>query len=215
MTVAFRPPALALTADRAAGPGRRYADALLPLPFQRRVMTDDDLPEDANRAFEGHDAYEPAAEGYRIETTRFDARVTASDDAETEWALTYELTVRAPMLSAAVADDAEEQVGPAVEAGWLDTFELRVADAPGAVRDGVEADVAVHRRADEAVVEYTFEWGNADRAADIAKAFAEFVEGTYMEGIVPGYDYGPPVSEMLASARASGGDEGSGDPMPL
>lgn len=178
-------------------------------------MTDEDLPDAAAQAFDAHDAYEPAPDGYRIETTRFDATLTASDDAEPGWALRYELTVRAPMLSEAVAEDAEEQVGPAVEAGWLDTLERRVADAPGAVRDSVDPEVEVRERAGEAVVTYTFEWGDASRAADIAKAFAEFVEGTYMEGIVPGYDYGPPVSEMLASARSAGGDEGSGDPMPL
>jgi hypothetical protein len=178
-------------------------------------MTDADLPEAAARAFEAHDAYEPATEGYRIETTRFEARLTASDDADAEWALRYALEVRAPMLSTAVADDADEAVGPAVEEGWFDTFALRLEDAPDAVRDSVTVDLDVRERAGEAVVTYEFEWGDADRAADIAKAFAEFVEGTYMQGVVPGYDYGPPVSEMLASARSAGGDEGSGDPMPL
>lgn len=175
----------------------------------------DNLPEAAARAFEAHDAFAPATEGYRIETTRFDARLTANDDADAEWALAYELTVRAPMLSTAVADDAEEDVGPAVEEGWFETFVLRLEDAPDAVRDSVEIDLDVRERAGEAVITYRFEWGNADRAAAIAKAFAEFVEGTYMQGVVPGYDYGPPVSEMLASARSAGGDEGSGDPMPL
>ena len=173
----------------------------------------DELPTAAARAFDAHDAYERAAgdPAVALTTTRFDATLTARDDREAEWALTYELEVRAPMLSAVTAD----AVGPAVEAGWFDTFALRLEDAPGAVRDSVEVDLDVTQEADDAVVTYTFEWGDADRAAAIAKAFAEYVEGTYMEGIVPGYDYQPPVSEMLASARGAGGDEGSGDPMPL
>lgn len=173
----------------------------------------DELPAAAARAFDAHDAYERAAGGpaFVLTTTRFDATTTARDDSETEWALTYELEVRAPMLSAVTAD----AVGPAVEEGWFDTFTLRLEDAPGAVRDSVDTDLDVTEEADDAVVTYSFEWGDPDRAAAIAKAFAEFVEGTYMEGVVPGYDYQQPVSEMLASARGAGGDEGSGDPMPL
>jgi hypothetical protein len=173
----------------------------------------DELPAAAARAFDGHDAYERAAGGpaFVLTTTRFDATVTARDQGEPEWALTYELEVRAPMLSSVTADE----VGPAVEEGWFDTFALRLEDAPGAVRDSVDIDLDVTEAAGDAVATYQFQFGDADRAAAIAKAFAEYVEGTYMEGVVPGYDYQPPVSEMLASARGAGGDEGSGDPMPL
>lgn len=176
-------------------------------------MMPDELPAAAARAFDGHDAYERAAGGpaFVLTTTRFDATVTARDDCDAEWALTYELEVRAPMLSTATADG----VGSAVEDGWFNTLALRLEDAPGAVRDAVEADLEVVEEAGDAVATYRFEWGDPDRAADIAKAFAEYVEGTYLQGVVPGYDYQPPVSEMLASARGAGGDEGSGDPMPL
>ncbi|WP_254821004.1 DUF5813 family protein [Haloglomus halophilum] len=173
----------------------------------------DELPAAATRAFDAHDAYERAAGGpaFVLTTTKFDATVTARDDGEPEWALTYELEVRAPMLSTATADE----VGSTVEAGWFDTLALRLEDAPGAVRDSVDITLDVTEEAGDAVATYRFESGDPDRAAAIAKAFAEYVEGTYMEGVVPGYDYQPPVSEMLASARGTGGDEGSGDPMPL
>ena len=172
----------------------------------------DELPAAAARAFDRHDAYKRAAAGpaFALTTTRFDATVTARD-ADTEWALAYELEVRAPMLSTATADE----VGPAVEEGWYDTLALRLEDAPSAVRDSVDATVDVSREAGDAVATYRFEWGDPDRAADIAKAFAEYVEGTYLQGVVPGYDYEAPVSEMLASACGAGGDEESGDPMPL
>ena len=153
-----------------------------------------DVPDRFVRAFEAHDAFERAgSEAFGLTTTRLDARVTAAET--DDWELRYTLTVRAPMLSTAVVGEA---VGPAVEDGWFDTYELRLEDATGAVRHGFE-----------------FEWGNADRAPDIAKAIAEYAEGTYVEGVVPGYEYGPPVSDLLSSARQSDEGEGSSGPMPL
>jgi hypothetical protein len=184
----------------------------------------DELPERAARAFESHDAFERAgideesddpqgatgAEWFDIQTTRFDGRVTATET--DDWALRYSLEVRAPMLSTAT----EDEVGEAVEAGWFETYELRLEDAPMAVRDDVElADQRVVEEAGEAVAVFEFEWGNADRAPDVAKAMAEYVEGTYVEGVVPGYEYGQPVSDLLSRARQSAGDEGDRGPMPL
>ena len=170
----------------------------------------EELPERAARAFEAHDAFERAAgdDGwYEVTTTRFDGRVTA---AETDgWDLEYTLEVRAPTLSAA----AEGPVGDAVEEGWFRTYDRRLEDAPMAVREDVAlTDRRVFEEAGDAVAVFVFEWGNADRAPDIAKAMAEYVEGTYLEGVVPGYEYGPPVSELLSRARQ---DDGGRGPMPL
>jgi hypothetical protein len=172
-------------------------------------MTDDsELPERAVRAFEAHEAFE-RADAYFEVTTTFDGRVTAAET--DDWPLEYTLEVRAPMLSTATDDE----VGPAVEEGWFETYDLRLADAPMAVREDVElVDRRVFEEAGDAVAVFVFEWGNADRAPAIAKAMAEFVEGTYAEGIVPGYEYEPPVSELLSRAQHSGGDGGRG-PMPL
>jgi hypothetical protein len=175
----------------------------------------DELPERAARAFETHDAFERSDDAdswFDVTTTRFDGRVTAAET--DEWELEYTLEVRAPMLSTAT----EEQVGNAVEEGWFETYELRLEDAPMAVREDVDlSDRRVFEEAGDAVAVYVFEWGNADRAPDIAKAIAEFVEGTYVEGVVPGYQYGPPVSELLSRAQhSSEGDGESGrGPMPL
>ena len=170
-----------------------------------------ELPERAERAFERHDAFDPVdGRWYAISTVRFDARVTAEET--DEWPLEYLLEVRAPMLSTAV----EDSVGPAVENGWFDTYSLRLEDAPMAVREDVElTDDRVFEEAGDAVAVFQFEHGNADHAPRIAKAMAEFAEGTYMEGIVPGYEYGPPVSEMLSRARHSGGESDGRGPMPL
>jgi hypothetical protein len=174
------------------------------------------MPDRARRAFEGHDAFEPAGAdeaAYALTTTAFDARATAAPT--DEWALRYTLTVRAPTLEAA----AEEAVGPHLREGWFETYELRLADAPGAVRDDVTLDdLTVRTEGGEAVAEFVFTFGNADRAPAVAKAMAEYVEGTYVEGIVPGFTYRQPVSDLLSRARdAAGGDEGGNGsgPMPL
>jgi hypothetical protein len=165
------------------------------------------LPDRARRAFEGHDAFERDGRWFEVTTTNFEGRITAS---ETDgWELSYTLEVRAPMLSNAT----EDPVGSAVEDGWFETYELRLEDAPIALwEDLAFDDQRVFEEAGDAVAVFEFEWGNADRVPEIAKAIAEYVEGTYMEGIVPGYTYQPPVSELLSRARS--GDGGSG-PMPM
>jgi hypothetical protein len=169
----------------------------------------DDLPDRAVRAFEAHDAFERADGWFDLTTTGFEARATAG--ATDERSLRYTLEVRAPTLQAATADE----VGESVAAGWFDTYERRVADAPMAVRHDVEvAERRVFEEAGDAVVVFGFEWPNADQGPDIAKALSEYVEGTYVEGIVPGYEYEPPVSDLLSAARQSGGDD-AGGPMPL
>jgi len=157
----------------------------------------------AERAFSRHEAYSEDGDGYRLETTAFDGRVSQDDDSS------YRLVVRAPTLDAAV----EEEVGPALQEGWFETFELRLEDAPGAVHGSVELEELTVTSVDsEVVVEMRFEL-YPGRAPDVAKALAEYVEGTYMEGIVPGYSYRPPVSEMLSRARQGESDDRG--PMPL
>ena len=165
------------------------------------------LPDRAVRAFEGHDAFERDGEWFEVTTTKFEGRITASET--DEWALSYTLEVRAPMLSTVT----EGPVGSAVEDGWFETYELRLEDAPMALRTDLSFDdQRVFEEAGDAVAVFEFEWGNADRVPEMAKAIAEYVEGTYMEGIVPGYEYQPPVSELLSRARA---DDGGSGPMPM
>jgi hypothetical protein len=165
------------------------------------------LPERAERAFAAHDAFEQGGDGFELTTTAFEGRVTAAET--DDWALQYTVTVRAPMLSTAV----EGPVGSAVEDGWFDTLALRLEDAPGAVRESVDLDdLDVFEEDGDAVAVFTFTWGNADRAPDIAKALAEYVEGTYMEGVVPGYDYREPVASMLSQASQGDGNR-SGTPL--
>lgn len=163
------------------------------------------VPKNAARVLDAHEAFERDDDGYRLTTTAFDGRLTVEEtDGRSH---SYTLTVCAPMLSTTV----EGTVGPDLEDGWFDTFGLRLEDAPGAVRDTVELSAFdVSRDDGTAVVTFTFEWGNVDRAPEIAKALGEYVEGTYMEGLIPGFDYREPVASMLSTASHG---EGGGTPL--
>ena len=68
----------------------------------------------------------------------------------------------------------------------------------------------VERDGENVYVTYGFEWDDPSRAADIAKTLIEYVEGTYVEGVIPGYEYESPVADLLD--RASQG-EGGGTPL--
>lgn len=175
-------------------------------------MTEDATPERFARAFTAHDAYERDGDAFVLTTVAFDARVTAVET--DDWALAYTVTVRAPMLSAAVTADSEP-VGPAVEQGWFETYERRLEDAPKATRTALELDAYEVTEVDgEAVARFEFTHGNADTAPDVAKAISEYAEGTYVEGVVPGYEYEGVVADLVGRARDTGGD-GERGPMPL
>lgn len=158
-----------------------------------------------NDAFATHDAYEPDDDGYALTTTPFDGRVAVDGDE-------CRVSVTMPTLDAA----AEEPVDEVVEDGWFETLSLRMKDAAGATRGDVEVpDPTVERRGEEVVVEWTVTLGDAARAAEAVKALVEYAEGTYVEGVVPGYSYRSPVADLIARARTEGDGEGERGPMPL
>jgi hypothetical protein len=168
-----------------------------------------DVPDDVAEVFDARETYVPSGSGYVIETTSFEAHLTASEGEK--WRTNYEVTVRAPTLGAATADE----VGPAVREGWLDTLERRLGDAPKATRVAVDLDdYTVEEAGEEVIVTYRFSLGGEREAADVAKAFVEYVEGTYVEGIIPGYDYVGVVADLM-SAASTGGSEGSRGGTPL
>ncbi|MFB6233388.1 MAG: DUF5813 family protein [Haloarculaceae archaeon] len=179
----------------------------------------DELPDAVETAFERHEAFERAGDGYVVATTALEGRVTA---VATPDLFAFTVTVRVPTIEAVTVDE----VGEAVAEGWFDTLERRLEDAPKATRSDVElARFDIEREAqpdgnhdvqgsggdgEDAYVTYVFEWDDPGRAADIAKTFVEYVEGTYVEGVVPGYDYESPVADLLDSASQG---EGSGPPL--
>jgi hypothetical protein len=161
-----------------------------------------ELPDRVEQAFAGHEAYEPAdGATFAVTTTPFEAVVAVRVDEET---VTAEVTVWTPTLSAA----AEDHVAEVVEDGWLDTFDRRMEDASQALSRGQSVDPEVAVEGDEVVVSATVEAGAPTPAADDARALVEYVEGTYMEGVVPGYDYGEPVAGLRERARETGDADG-------
>ena len=162
------------------------------------------LPERVERAFADHEAYEPAdGATFAVTTTPFDA-VVAVQAGESVVAA---VSVWVPKLSAAVTPD--EHVADVVEDGWLETFERRMEDADQPLSAGRDVDPAVRVEGDEVVVEATVEAGAPGTAAADARALVEYVEGTYMEGVVPGYDYADPVAGLRERALDAGGTDGA------
>jgi hypothetical protein len=139
-----------------------------------------------------------------VTTTPFDARLTPTARADGRVALA--VRVRVPALSA-VADD---EVAPVVEDGWAETFERRVVDVGGVTAVDRDLDPTVERDADGLAVDVDLADLDPRRAVDDAVALVSFVEGTYVQGVVPGYDYGEPVSSLLGRARRAGGGAGAG-----
>jgi len=170
----------------------------------------DTLPQAVASAFDSHEAFEASDDGYHVTTTVFDATVTATDVDGVSYEFT--VTVRAPMLREAVGN---EVVGPAVEDGWFETYERRLEDATMATRTQIDLEeYAVEDEDGRAVATFVFEYGDADRGAEIAKTIVEYVEGTYVEGVIPGYDYESPVADLLQRAKTTGNDaERGGTPL--
>ncbi|QPV62186.1 hypothetical protein I7X12_15775 [Halosimplex litoreum] len=169
----------------------------------------DDTPTEARDAFEAHDAFAAAEEGYRLTTTVFDTQVTASE--RDDYATDFRVRVEVPTLRSAAEDG---EVGEAVQSGWLDTLERRLEDAPMATRASVDLEGFDVTVVDGTVtVTYEFVFGDAARGVAVAKTFVEYVEGTYVEGVVPGYDYGEPVTDLLSAASTDEDGERGGTPL--
>ncbi|MFC7132534.1 MULTISPECIES: DUF5813 family protein [Salinibaculum] len=167
----------------------------------------EEFPESARQAFEYHDAFRRDGNAFTVETTAFEGRVSAVEGPEYRTA--YTVSVRVPTLAAVTADE----VGEAVAEGWFDTLQRRLEDAPQTTRADVELETFdVEQDGEDVYVTFGFEWGSADQAAAIAKAFVEYVEGTYVEGVIPGYDYESPVSDLIDTASQEGGG-GGGTPL--
>ncbi|GAB6880454.1 DUF5813 family protein [Halorubrum gandharaense] len=159
-----------------------------------------ELPNRVRRAFADHGSFEPADDGvWTHESTAFDGEVAAepADDGRTR----FRVTARVPLLSAVVEGDVDE----VVEDGWYETFALRVADVGGVTRGDHEFDPTVERAGEDIVVRLSLSDINERRGVDDAAALVNFVEGTYVQGTIPGYEYTSPVTDVLSSARQQGG----------
>ncbi|WP_144922840.1 DUF5813 family protein [Halorubrum salsamenti] len=165
--------------------------------------TDGDLPDRVRRAFADHGSFEPAGDGvWTAETTPFDAEVRAEPAADGR--VRFAVTVRVPTLSATAADE----VADVVEEGWIETFELRVVDVGGVTRGDREFDPTVEVGDDEIEIGFELTDINERRGVDDSGALIDFVEGTYVQGVIPGYEYAEPLDALLSAARQQGNSGG-------
>lgn len=140
-------------------------------------------------AFAADDSFAARDGGYEVTDATFDARVVVGDE---RWTLTLTL----PTISAVV----EGEVGDAVAEGWYETLQRRLEDVGGVTRGTVDGP-AVTR--DDGTVRVEFTGGGEDPAAD-ARALVTFAEGTWFQGVIPGYDYEQRVERLRRRARQRG-----------
>jgi hypothetical protein len=99
----------------------------------------------------------------------------------------------------------EESLASVVEDEWFRTFELRLDDIAGATRGHTALEVRTERGPAMIAVDITLADRNLDRALDDLTAVAEYIEGTYAEGIIPGYSYTDVARTLLERAAGPSG----------
>ncbi|WP_162224425.1 DUF5813 family protein [Halorussus amylolyticus] len=164
--------------------------------------------ENIDRAFRQHPAFEKTDDSeYETTTTPFEGVVTAEDDESASDGRDYRVVVRTPVLDAVVEG---ETVAEVVETGWFETLELRLSDAHTVVETDAASPPEIEREGDEVVVTVEFERADPERAAEDAKAVVDYVEGTWVQGIIPGYDYRDPAASLMERATQNYDEDDSG-----
>ncbi|WP_205427157.1 DUF5813 family protein [Halorussus sp. MSC15.2] len=162
-------------------------------------MTD----ERVERAFRQHPHFERTGDGeFGTPEKPFENVVTVAD--ADEGSHRYEVVARTPMLDAVVEG---ETVADVVEDGWFETLELRLEDAH-TVANADAAPPEIEREGDEVVATVEFESADPEQAAEDALAIAEFVEGTWVQGIIPGYEYREPAAGLRERAQQNYNENG-------
>lgn len=159
------------------------------------------VPAGLARAVDEHRAFEPDSDtetAFISTTTAFDGVVDAEPTTD---GVSLAVTATVPMLGAVTDDD----LAPIVEDGWYDTFERRVTDVGAIFRIDRSLTPQLTHDDGEAVVTATLTDSNVERGVDDAAAFIDFVEGTYVQGVIPGYTYTDPVAGLLEQAREAAG----------
>jgi hypothetical protein len=146
-------------------------------------------------AFDEAAAFETSPKGYVATTTTFDAYVAVGAD-------TLSVTVEVPTLDAAVAG---ESVPAVVEDGWFETFERRI-DEMGDITTGEVTAREVVRHSDTVVIDVTLAARTGHETED-ALAVINFVEGTWVGGIIPGYEYEERIQAIREAASQAGGSD--------
>ncbi|GAB3020911.1 DUF5813 family protein [Natronobiforma cellulositropha] len=163
-------------------------------------MTETSLPDAVERALDAHEAFERVDDGYALSTSVFETTVTATPADEPKDGR-VRVSVTLPTLDAAVEG---ETVAPVVEDGWFETLERRLVDVFTVAKTETYEAPVVERTGRTVTVVLTYDAWDAKTGVADAKALAEFVEGTFAQGIIPGYTYRGPARELLENAQSRG-----------
>lgn len=106
-----------------------------------------------------------------------------------------------PTIDAVVTGD---PVASVVAENWEETFRRRVADLPQVVDGRAEAPTVTRDR--ETLLVETVMTAAPPSVPSVAIATTNYVEGTWIEGIIPGYEYNAQVQAIRERARATGGE---------
>lgn len=155
---------------------------------------------DVESEFEAASKVVGTESGYVVETATFEAVATVGAD-------TVGVTVELPTLSAVVVD---ESVAEVVEDGWFETLERRL-DGVVDVTPATVSAPTIERHVDSVVVtvEVTPRSGSV---VDDVVAVVNFIEGTWVGGIIPGYEYVDRVAALRDSAAEMGGSDHTTQP---
>ncbi len=136
--------------------------------------------------------HEQADGAFVIEGLDFEGAVTVEDDR-------VRLEQTLPMLDAVVIG---ETVAPVVEEGWAETFERRARDVTN-LESVPRTDLSIELGEEAITVRMSFDAETVDPEG-VSHA-ANFVEGVWVEGIIPGYPYDEQVQGIRDRAADTGG----------
>ncbi len=154
--------------------------------------------ERARQALSRHDGFDTDTEPTAYQQTPFTVTTTVGET-------TVIVEAGLPTLDAVVTDT---DVGAAVADGWYETLALRLADvAPATKWDAADIETSVERTNKRVRAVYQFPLRYPRRVGEDIAAIAQFVEGTYLQGVIPGYEYDDPVAGLLARASDQAGSD--------
>jgi hypothetical protein len=127
---------------------------------------------------------------FTSKTTVFDAKLEINI---IEKGIEFRVEMEVPTIDSIVL----EEVEPIIKEGWLETFSLRLEDIGGAVQnkfDSVEIELKNEKKV-VIIIEFSSE--SINRGIGDAKAIVDYIEGTYREGIIPGFKYDKMVADLI------------------
>lgn len=143
------------------------------------------MTENGVAAFRAAPSYQEQETGvFEVRRLDFEGTVTVSEG-------TVRLVQEVPTLDSTVEN---ETVAPVVEAGWEDTFERRVEDVTNLV-SALTGEPEVTKAGGLLRVTMTFE-GKPSALPEAVRNAANYVESTWVEGIIPGFEYNEQVQAI-------------------